>query len=103
MRKIDVVPPDADWWREWQRKCEIATETLIETVRKGGAVEINEALYKEGKYDFLMSNDGPFCGKCAYCERDLGSQHGDIEHYRPKKATTDEKDQPVNRIENGAQ
>ena len=95
MRKIDIREPNEDWWRDWLEKCDDATDDLIRNVELGNEVKIDERLYKENKYSFFFSEDGPFKGKCAYCECDVTRQHGDVEHYRPKKAVTDEKDKPV--------
>ena len=37
-----------------------------------------------------------FHGKCAYCEaKVVTDQHGDVEHFRPKGAVTDEDLQPI--------
>jgi uncharacterized protein (TIGR02646 family) len=35
-----------------------------------------------------------FAGKCAYCEKNLGSDSGDVEHYRPRARPTGAKDHP---------
>ena len=44
----------------------------------------------------LANKAGPFRGRCAYCESYIADfQHGDIEHFRPKKGVTDENDFPV--------
>ena len=48
------------------------------------------------KQTFYLGRQGPFSGKCAYCEVYLENfQHGDMEHYRPKAAVTDEYDNPI--------
>jgi hypothetical protein len=54
-------------------------------VEAGGELESSD-LYKAQK-SWFKSADGPFRGKCAYCEQIVtGSHPGDIEHYRPKSA-----------------
>ena len=43
-----------------------------------------------------MNPNGPFYGKCAYCEQKIYTdQYGDVEHYRPKGAVTEEDNRPV--------
>ena len=101
MRKIALTEPTATWWIEWCTRCAAATDDLIRHVRDGGSITISEKLYKDHKYEYLMDPDGPFRRKCAYCERDLSSQHGDVEHFRPKKSTTDENDRRISRIVDG--
>lgn len=44
---------------------------------------------------FFFSKDPPFYGKCAYCEKPLGHQEGDLDHFRPKLAVTSAEDEPI--------
>ena len=101
MRRIFMTPPTDDVWRNWQRRCEQARDVLVASIRRGDSGDIDVLLYKETKHVFFMDYDYIFRGKCAYCERDIRNQHGDIEHFRPKKKVTDENDIPVTRVVNG--
>ncbi len=67
----------------------------------GNDPDIDKGLYKKQKVNMLMDYDGPFRGKCAYCDRDIHNQHGDVEHYRPECAVTDIDRKPVKRTING--
>lgn len=89
MRKIDFVPPGNPDWDDWFRRCTEAKDKLIESYRNGGDIVINSALYGEMKVNIFMNYDHPFRGKCAYCERDIHNQHGDIDHFRPKGRVVD--------------
>ena len=92
MIKINFKEPDEPDWIAWRQDCEKATEELIKLVKMEEEYEISD-LYKkkEIKQKYYISIDGPFGGKCAYCEtRIVSDQYGDMEHYRPKKAVTDE-------------
>lgn len=97
MRRINFSEPSDPSWKKWREKCINATKTLIASVRAGEKPEITD-LYKEKeiKQKFYFNKNAYFFGKCAYCEtyiRDF--QYGDIEHFRPKSAVTDEKDNIV--------
>jgi hypothetical protein len=96
--KIDFPEPTTAEWKRWRNDCEKATRELVAAVAEGKPVEIQGALYgrRSIKKSVYLAKGGPFRGKCAYCECWLeGFQHGDIEHFRPKKAVTDTDDQPV--------
>lgn len=98
MIKIDFPEPGTPTWKRWRKDCEKATQELLAAVTAGKPVEINEQLYrrKSIKQELYFAKNGPFRGKCAYCECWITDfQHGDIEHFRPKKAATDIDDQPV--------
>src|SRR5215471_18439838 len=71
----------------WVARCETAAKALKR------AADVNEKLYKEQRQAYLDL----FHGKCAYCEAKIVlDQHGgDVEHFRPKGAVTDEHDRPV--------
>lgn len=101
MRKIHVTEPTQEWWKSWRNKCADATADLIKSFNDCKEVHIDQDLYKVHKHKFLMHLSGPFRRKCAYCERDLNSQHGDVEHFRPKKGSTDYDDQPIRRTSDG--
>jgi len=92
---ITFKEPKAKEWVDWRKECNIETNKLVKAVKKNGKVQIKDALYKKQKL-FYFKKDGPFRGKCAYCEQKIsGNQHGDIEHYRPKKKVTDEADNAI--------
>jgi hypothetical protein len=96
MRRILVQPLTSDQrWARWQKDCQKATGDLHSAAETGQDLEFNGNLYKRLKTE-LFGKDSPFYGKCAYCECYIGDfQHGDVDHFRPKAAVTDEVDQPV--------
>lgn len=95
MIHIDFEEPDTPEWKAWRVACEQEQNRHNEAVKTGQGSKIKEKLYKKQKHVYI-SPDGPFHGKCAYCEEYLYSgQHGDTEHYRPKAAVKDEHDKPV--------
>lgn len=95
MIKIEFEEPTTEEWREWRRLCEKATQELCDGWACGRGVDVDERLYKEMR-DVYLSLDGPFHGKCAYCESFIASdQPGDIDHFRPKARVTDMKDEIV--------
>lgn len=98
MRKIVLNPPNTALWRRWRRDCERATEDLLAAVARGGDPIILERLYRRRsiKRTYFIAADGPFFGRCVYCETEITDfQRGDVEHHRPKRAVTDEHDNPV--------
>jgi len=96
MLKINFEPPEDASWKRWRKKCDRATAKVIEEYINTGKVTINGKLYKELKEFIYRKEDGQFHGKCAYCEQKIsGNQHVDIDHFRPKKMVTDEKDNIV--------
>ncbi len=97
MVKIDFDPPETRKWKRWRADCKKATKALMDSVEKGDEPDIT-SLYKRKsiKEEVYFSKEGPFHGKCAYCECYIEDfQHGDMEHYRPKGAVTDENDEPI--------
>jgi hypothetical protein len=103
MIKINFQEPDSPDWTAWRNACDKATEKLIADVRNGRECAITD-LYKkkEIKQLYYLSIDGPFSGKCAYCEARITDMNGDMEHFRPKNAVTYENGQTVEiRKENG--
>jgi hypothetical protein len=101
MRKIELTEPDTPEWLQWKEGCAQARTAAIETVGAGGIPAISD-LYKAQKAWF-REPDGIFLGKCAYCEQNIvGNQHGDVEHYRPKRCPQSEDGVPVERDIDGA-
>lgn len=88
MRKINLFEPDNDEWKEWRLKCKKATEKVIEKVRHNQDWNKNSDLYNGQKKNFYFKKDEPFYGRCAYCEKKLGS-FDDLDHYRPAREVTD--------------
>jgi hypothetical protein len=94
---IAFQEPTTDKWKRWRNDCLKAKETLSSKVTEGSAIEI-DALYRRKiiKEEVFFSKKGPFHGRCAYCECYITDfQHGDIEHFRPKLAVTNEKDEEI--------
>lgn len=101
MRRIHFTEPESTEWTDWRARCQVARDELIREYEETGHLTINEDLYKEYKVDVFMNYDYAFRGKCAYCERDIHNQHGDVEHYRPLKRVTDGQGNQVTRTQNG--
>jgi hypothetical protein len=91
MIKVAFSEPDTKDWRRWRRDVQKAVTKLVADAAANSAITISGALYKRRKAEIFAA----FAGKCAYCESDLGSQHGDVEHYRPQKGVTNLEDAPV--------
>jgi len=89
--RVAFTEPKTPAWLRWQRDVKKAVAQLVAAAAAQGAISISGALYKRRKEDIFAA----FFKKCAYCESDLGSQHGDVEHYRPKKGVTNLQDAPV--------
>jgi hypothetical protein len=96
MIHIEFQEPDTKVWKDWKADCDAETARLLESTDPA-SVEIDEGLYKRDsiRTSVYFAVDGPFRGKCAFCECKLGSQFPDIEHYRPKKGVTDGDDMAV--------
>ena len=96
MIRIYFVEPNTRKWKLWREACKKETEKLQESVKNGKTPVISD-LYKRKciKDEVFFGRDGPFHGKCAYCECEVTTKTGDIEHYRPKKGVTDENDNPI--------
>lgn len=85
MIEIDVTEPGDDDWRAWLRDCAQEQYELNTAIQNGVTREIKSVLYRAMKGRFYLAPDGPFHGKCAFCESEIYSnQHGDLDHYRPK-------------------
>lgn len=100
MIKIDFPEPTTSAeWQGWRQECETATRELVTAVAEGGPVEIQDKFYRRAaiKKQVYFAKDGPFRGKCAYCECWITNlqHHGDVEHFRPKKGVTDLDGHPV--------
>jgi hypothetical protein len=97
MIRIIFKEPETTAWQRWVKDCEAATNELKKAYENKKSIEVTD-LYKRKKIktEVYFAKEGPFRGRCAYCESYIADfQHGDIEHFRPKKAVTDEHDAPV--------
>lgn len=101
MRYIDFVEPETEEWNDWRVRCQEAREIVIQEAENGNKPVIKKDLYKEMKVDVYMSYGEVFRGKCAYCERDIHNQYGDVEHYRPECGVTDINREPITRQRDG--
>ena len=96
MIHIKFEEPTSQKWRDWRAKCQTEQLRHNAAVRDGRASKINELLYKGQKDAIYINLDGPFRGKCAYCEQKIiGDQRGDIEHFRPKAAVVQNNNKPI--------
>jgi len=96
--RIDHTESQTDNWRKWREDCEAATSVLCARVAAGDPVEVDRALYARRaiKTEHYLAVQGPFGGRCAYCESLLRSnQHGDLDHFRPKSDVRHADDSPV--------
>jgi len=88
MRKLSFNPPDTEEWKKWLKSCAKAQKKAVEAAANGDHPKISDT-YKKQRAVFFDIN-GPFRGKCAYCEQHIVSdQSGDVEHYRPKSGVQD--------------
>lgn len=97
MIRIKFDEPDTPIWRRWMKECKTAAENLKKNWAWGQSFQISDVYRRKSiKESVYLAKNGPFSGKCAYCESYIADfQHGDMEHFRPKKAVTDENDAPV--------
>ncbi|MCP4662318.1 MAG: hypothetical protein GY856_43525, partial [bacterium] len=98
MRKIRQTAPDTLKWRRWRKDCKAEADAVAAAVARGEKPSFKQKLYrrKSIKEEWFFSGDAPFHGKCAYCETNITAyQRGDVEHFRPKGAVTDEDDNQV--------
>lgn len=90
MIRIAFVEPVTAEWQEWVQDCDKAQTDHDDKILRGEPSEANGSLYGRLKKTFYLDPEGPFHGKCAFCEDFIrASQHGDIEHFRPKGAIVD--------------
>src|SRR6185295_18181901 len=97
MIRIKFRVPETKTWKRWLDDCATATGNLPSTYTPETPIEVSDLYRRKSiKKEVYFAKDGPFRGRCVYCETNITDfQHGDIEHFRPKKGVTDEGDQPV--------
>lgn len=106
MIHIDFKEPDTPAWRQWRTECEDAQERLNNSVEAGPRMRVKDHLYKGVEHhireDVFFDRDGPFRGKCVYCETKISpGQHGNVEHFRPHAKVTDSSNNSVSVTING--
>jgi hypothetical protein len=100
MIKINFQEPNTAEWCAWRAECCIEQEAHNEAHEAGEVPKVKEKVYKGSNYNiksnFYVNLNGPFHGKCAYCESLIAAdQPGDIEHFRPKGTVTDADNKPI--------
>jgi hypothetical protein len=89
MIRIKFTEPQTPVWTKWRRKCRTEQAALNDVYAAGKIGKVSEKLYREQK-GIYFALDGPFHGKCAYCETLIVANHpGDLDHFRPKNRVTD--------------
>jgi uncharacterized protein (TIGR02646 family) len=99
MVKIDFIEPVGDHaWNLWREKCKVETQRICDLAKEGRPFEIS-GLYKDkkvrAKYYLNDNTAGPFYRKCAYCEGNIESENGEIDHFRPKGRVSDNDYKPI--------
>jgi 5-methylcytosine-specific restriction endonuclease McrA len=95
--QIDFRPPDTSSWRAWRDACRLEQEALDRETGEAMATgktspKAKTKVYSQRKQEVDLNLEGPFHGKCAYCESKIyTNQYGDLDHYRPKGAVRDER------------
>lgn len=97
MIRIIFKEPDSALWKRWIKDCNNATTELKKAYKPNEPFEVSDIYRRKSiKKEVYLEKTGPFRGRCVYCESNVADfQHGDIEHFRPKKAVTDADDNPV--------
>lgn len=100
MIRITFQEPSTADWRAWREDCDQEQDVLNVAVATGSRPVVKSDLYKAKRYalreTIYFNPDGPFHGKCAYCEQNIfRNQHGDMEHFRPHGRVTGEDNRPI--------
>lgn len=106
MIKINFQEPDTDNWKAWKAQCEQEQEEHNVAIEAGHEDEVKKDIYDGKRFniksDIYRNIEGPFNGKCAYCESNIASdQDVEIDHFRPKNAVSDIDFNPVRFEEDG--
>jgi hypothetical protein len=88
MIRVCFIEPCTSLWKQWRDKCETEQASLNRVYATGKSKAVSEKLYREQKEVYLALN-GPFRGKCVYCEMLIDNQFAHLDHFRPKKRVTD--------------
>jgi hypothetical protein len=92
MIRVPFIEPADAKWKKWLADAKAAADKVADKFAAGEKPDFSDALYKRMREVYYEA----FHGKCAYCERKFVlDQSGDIDHYRPKGAVTDENDLEV--------
>ncbi len=90
MTHIDFTEPETQEWKDWRTLCDRVQRDHNKAIELGRSSKVKGRVYK-GQKNVYINLDGPFHGKCAYCEQKIsGDQYIDIEHFRPKNGVNDE-------------
>ena len=82
-----LAPVGNEKWDAWIVAAKAETDDLLKLVDEKKPWKIKDALYKRMR-DVIFT---AYFGKCGYCEAKIkADQPGDVEHYRPKRAVSDE-------------
>ena len=100
MRKIKFKEPTSEEWKNWRTKCKTETKKIVDEWKPNVKIKIKDTLYKKFKTKLYFHPDGPFYGKCAYCETSL-KYHEDLDHYRPKLRVDNRYDKPIRIVVQG--
>jgi len=97
---IRFQEPNTKEWRAWRNQCESEQEAHNRAIEAGESSVVKDGVYKGKKFgikaEIYANAEGPFRGKCVYCEQKIsGDQHVDIDHFRPKDGVTDIDFKPV--------
>lgn len=100
MIKIDIQEPNTSEWHAWLNACRKEQEAHNNAIEAGEESKVKEKIYKGKSFNikssYYMNLNGPFHGKCAYCESLIvADQTGDVEHFRPINAVTDADNSPI--------
>jgi hypothetical protein len=88
MIQIKFTEPRSVIWKKWRGKCRTEQAALNSAYASGKIGKVSGKLYRERK-DVYFAVDGPFHGKCIYCETLIVANHpGDLDHFRPKSRVT---------------
>jgi hypothetical protein len=114
MIRIDFPEPNDARWITWRKQCAVEQARLNAAMaawrqkwantpaphdhklKAREKPKVKDAVYKAWAKEVYIVMAAPFYGKCGYCETKIyAGMHGDIEHFRPKGAVTDQAGKPV--------
>lgn len=89
MRKVKFTEPKTAEWINWKKTCEKKSTKLVDDYARTKKLKLTR--YYNNMKKYYYDEDVRFFRKCAYCESKL-KLNDDLDHYRPTKAVTTEKD-----------